>query len=87
MAEGKKINAQDLGIRCKKEDTEASLPLNLKNVREEAEKKAITRALIQTEYNMSQAAKLLGVTRPTLYTLANKYHIQEPKEDDSSTND
>ena len=81
MAEENKISAQDLGIRSNR-DTEASLPLNLKNVREEAEKKAITRALMQTEYNMAKAAKLLGVTRPTLYTLVNKYHLQAPKEGD-----
>jgi len=86
MTEGKKITAQDLGIRPNK-DTEDSLPLNLKNVREEAEKKAITRALMQTEYNMAKAAKLLGVTRPTLYTLANKHHIQAPKGSGSDSSD
>ena len=86
MTEGKKITAQDLGIRSNK-GTEDSLPLNLKNVREEAEKKAITRALTQTEYNMAKAAKLLGVTRPTLYTLANKHHIQAPKGSGSDSSD
>ena len=86
MAEGNKISAQDLGIRPNKE-TEASLPLNLKNVREEAEKKTITRALIQTEYNMAKTAKLLGITRPTLYTLANKYKLNAPKGNDSDSSD
>jgi len=53
-----------------------STPLNLKAVREAAETSAINRALGYTNNNISNAAKLLGVTRPTLYTLFNKYGIQ-----------
>ncbi|TXL10097.1 hypothetical protein BMR08_10825, partial [Methylococcaceae bacterium CS2] len=36
---------------------------------------AIKRALVHADNNISQAAKLLGVTRPTLYTLFSKYDI------------
>ncbi|MBV1873074.1 MAG: PEP-CTERM-box response regulator transcription factor [Gammaproteobacteria bacterium] len=79
MAEGNKITAQDLDIQTK-EGHDNSLALNLKTVRNEAERKAIVRALAQTEYNMAKASKLLGVTRPTLYTLVKKFHVQAPKE-------
>lgn len=74
MCEGNKISARDLGLSQLKDNN--NLPvLNLKTVREQAEKKAIQRALMQTNNNMAQAASLLGVTRPTLYTLVEKYHI------------
>ncbi|TXK93269.1 hypothetical protein BMR07_01205 [Methylococcaceae bacterium CS1] len=44
-------------------------------VRVRAETIAIKRALVHADNNISQAAKLLGVTRPTLYTLFSKYDI------------
>ena len=43
--------------------------LNLVQAREEAERREIPRALSRAEGNVSQAAKLLGVSRPTLYDL------------------
>jgi two-component system NtrC family response regulator len=55
--------------------SDKSLPLNLKQVREIAETNAIKRALTYTNNIVSNAAKLLGVTRPTLYTLFAKYGI------------
>jgi len=54
---------------------DSSLPLNLKEVREVAETAAIKRALVHSDNNVSNTAKLLGVTRPTLYTLLNKYGL------------
>ena len=74
MADGSNISAEDLDLSVNKEDS--SLPLNLKEVREIAETSAIKRALSYADNNVSSAAKLLGVTRPTLYTLLNKYAIQ-----------
>jgi two-component system NtrC family response regulator len=53
-----------------------SMPFNLKEVRETAETIAIKRALNYTDYNISETAKLLGVARPTLYGLFEKYGIQ-----------
>lgn len=57
-------------------DTDKSMPLNLKSVREAAETIAIKRALTYADNNVSEAAKLLGVTRPTLYGLFEKYGLQ-----------
>ncbi|HEY9134492.1 MAG TPA: helix-turn-helix domain-containing protein, partial [Pseudomonadales bacterium] len=44
--------------------------------REAAESTAITRAIRKCENNMAKAARLLGITRPTLYTLVEKYKIR-----------
>jgi two-component system NtrC family response regulator len=51
------------------------LDLNLRAVRQHAETEAINQALIRTGGNISRAAELLGVTRPTLYDLMRKYDI------------
>jgi two-component system NtrC family response regulator len=55
--------------------TEEAMPFNLKAIREQAESQAIKRALVFSHNNITNAAKLLGVTRPTLYTLFDKYGI------------
>lgn len=57
-----------------------STTFSLKEVRELAEKQAIERALLATDGNHSQAAKLLGVTRPTLYNLLEKLKLRETTE-------
>ncbi len=74
MSDGMEITAQDLELG--EVNGEIEIPLNLKEVRSIAESAAIKRALSYSDYNISQTAKLLGVTRPTLYTLFNKYDIQ-----------
>ncbi len=45
-------------------------------MRQEAETRAIRQALIRTAGNISRAAELLGVTRPTLYDFMQKYGIR-----------
>ncbi len=73
MADGANISVEDLELA---QNTEVSTePFNLKEVREAAESIAIKRALTHSGNNISNAAKLLGVTRPTLYTLFEKYDI------------
>ena len=49
--------------------------LNLREVRQRAESKAIRAALMKNYGNISRAAEQLGVTRPTLYDLLNKYGL------------
>ncbi len=72
MTEGKFVTAEDLEFG---EDGNA-LMLNLKAAREQADRKAINRAISQTEGNISSAAKLLGISRPTLYDLIKQYELQ-----------
>ena len=75
MCEGSLITLEDLELdRSEKEQ----IPFNLKAVREEAELRAVRRALASTDDNVSAAAKLLGVTRPTLYTLMEKFGFKSP---------
>jgi len=73
MSEGNQITLEDLELE---KTTDFSAPLNLKEVRENAETAAIKRALAYTDNNMSQTAKLLGISRPTLYTLMKKYGME-----------
>jgi two-component system NtrC family response regulator len=73
MAEGKLITAEDLDLDDGAED---SLPVNLKAAREEADRKTIRLALARTDGNISNAAKLLGISRPTLYDLLKQYGLQ-----------
>jgi len=70
MCEEKQISSEDLGLV-----SEESLNLNLRQVRFNAERAAILRALTMSDQNISATAKLLGVTRPTLYDLMKKYNI------------
>ena len=70
MSESKTIQTEDLGLNADNE-----LQINLKAVRNTAERGAITAALSMAENNISSTAKLLGITRPTLYDLLNKHEI------------
>ena len=52
-----------------------ALPINLRAAREIADRRAIHQALTRTEHNISGAAKLLGISRPTLYDLIKQYSL------------
>jgi two-component system NtrC family response regulator len=73
MAEEQKITAADLDLAKRVGDP---INLQLKYVREEADKRAIRMALAQSEANISVAAKLLGISRPTFYDLLKLYNIR-----------
>ena len=70
MADGKVITAIDLGLTADEGEVES---LNLREVRQHAESRAIRVALTKCYGNISKAAEMLGVTRPTLYDLLSKY--------------
>ena len=69
MSSGPLIGAEDLGLG---DNTGQFAYLNLKAVRTQAERQAVIQALSLAAGNVSQAAELLGVTRPTLYDLMEK---------------
>lgn len=71
MAEGKHIVAADLDLP----GGEPAVPLNLKAVREAADRTAIAHALARADGNISNTAKLLGISRPTLYDLLRSYDL------------
>ena len=68
MTEGKLITAEDLSLEAVVPEGEAQI-VPLREVRQRAETEAVQRALAVTGGNVSRAAELLGVTRPTLYDL------------------
>jgi two-component system NtrC family response regulator len=74
LTESNLITPKDLELHSL---SSPSIPFNLKSVRETAETGAIKQALHYSDNNISEAARLLGVTRPTLYSLLEKYGIQD----------
>jgi two-component system NtrC family response regulator len=74
MADGPMIAAGDLGLPDPAIGVQS--PFNLKEVRSRAEKQAIGQALAVTDGNISRTAELLGISRPTLYDLMEKYEIR-----------
>jgi len=73
MAEGAQIMPEDLGLLSKLATEE---PINLRQIREEAEHKAVLKALSRVDGNVAKAAELLGVSRPTLYDVMNRHAIK-----------
>jgi two-component system NtrC family response regulator len=74
MCEGKQIELRDLEL--KPAPAEGAGLLTLKQARERAERAMIQRALVETQSNISLTAKLLGVSRPTLYDLMKEYDLK-----------
>ncbi|WP_371375701.1 PEP-CTERM-box response regulator transcription factor [Thalassotalea aquiviva] len=75
MAQTPQVTAIDLGFMTEVNDDRELYDFNLRMVREKAESKAVEQAFALAEGNMSKTAELLGVTRPTLYGLVDKYKI------------
>ncbi|MXP13946.1 PEP-CTERM-box response regulator transcription factor [Altererythrobacter confluentis] len=74
MADSKLISAEDLDLEGAEDGTDD--PLNLKSAREESDRKVIRHALSRAEGNISSTAKMLGISRPTLYDLLKQYDLQ-----------
>jgi two-component system NtrC family response regulator len=72
MTEGRYLSADDLGLPRAEKNVEW---LNLRMARQRAEREAIGQALAVAGGNLSRAAELLGITRPTLYDLLEKNDI------------
>jgi two-component system, NtrC family, response regulator len=76
MADGKLVSAADLDLGKPADNDDEIDMINLKAVRDIADSRAIRRAIARTEGNISNAAKLLGISRPTLYDLLKQYDLQ-----------
>jgi two-component system NtrC family response regulator len=72
LADERHVSAADLDLDVP-EDGQG--PLTLKEAREQADIRAIQQALTLARGNLSQAAKTLGVSRPTIYDLLKQYEI------------
>jgi two-component system NtrC family response regulator len=72
MADGPLLSAADLGLTASGEDTQS---LTIRDARARAEREVLQLALAQAGSNLSKAAKLLGISRPTLYDLMQQHRI------------
>jgi two-component system, NtrC family, response regulator len=72
MAEGPFVAARDLELAA---DDDAAPSLDIRAARARVEREVLQLALAQSGSNLSQAAKLLGVSRPTLYDLLREHRL------------
>ncbi|MFZ4690329.1 MAG: PEP-CTERM-box response regulator transcription factor [Polymorphobacter sp.] len=72
MADSSRLTAADLDLDTSRDDA----TMSLKAAREAADRAAIRKVLARTESNMTSAAKILGVSRPTLYDLMKQYGME-----------
>ena len=74
MADGNQITAIDLGFDVQSEDDMGAL--KLRQVRDEAERRAVISVLGRSNGNIAKAADILGVSRPTLYDLMHRFGLK-----------
>jgi two-component system NtrC family response regulator len=72
MSSGRHLDVSDLGL----DEVEGAKPMSLREARRETDRQAISEALRLTGGNISMAAKLLGISRPTLHDLMTKRQIK-----------
>ena len=73
MADGQQITAEDIGLQNL---NTASEFIDLRQVREDAERRAVALALARADGNMVRAAEILGISRPTLYDLMHRLGLK-----------
>jgi two-component system NtrC family response regulator len=75
MSDSGHIAADDLDLDLP-EDGEAPI-LDLRQIRDDAERRAILAALGRSNGNVVRAAEMLGVSRPTLYDLMHRFGLKQ----------
>jgi two-component system NtrC family response regulator len=73
MADGEVLRAADFGLVARPDEQ----PPTLRVMRDEAERDAVLRVLARVNGNLSRAAEMLGISRPTLYDLLNRFGLKE----------
>jgi two-component system NtrC family response regulator len=74
MAEGNQITADDIGLSGV--ESPDAVPLDLRQARDDAERRVIIAAMARADGNVVKAAELLGVSRPTLYDLMHRFGLK-----------
>ena len=74
MADGNQITLEDIDLNVVQDDQ--NMLLDLRQVREDAEKRVIITALGRTDGNVVRTAEMLGISRPTLYDLMHRYGLK-----------
>jgi two-component system NtrC family response regulator len=89
MAEGQTITAADLELAAPPEQPDTDLDLRAARLR--AERATIERALARSNGSLAAAARLLGISRPTIYGLLETHRLQAsqstPTPDPSAPNE
>jgi two-component system NtrC family response regulator len=80
MSDGPMVTASDLGVEAKPDQTVLT---SLKEIRARTERQAVQQALMMVDGNITRAAEILGITRPTLYDLMQRYGIRSKHSDPS----
>ena len=77
MADSDRLSCEDVGLPTPNEQPESErTDLDLRAVREAAERQAILAALARANDNIVKASEILGVSRPTLYDLMKRLGIR-----------
>jgi len=74
MADGTQINRDDIGLEAQADDS--SNFIDLRQIRDEAERRAVVTALARADGNVVRASEILGISRPTLYDLMHRLGLK-----------
>ena len=74
MADGSQITRDDIGLTPAVNDENAFI--DLRRVRDEAERTAVVTALGRANGNLARAAEILGISRPTLYDIMHRVGLR-----------
>jgi len=77
MAEGKRVRARDFDFGNSGSGTPG---LTLREARERLEKNMLERALLRRKGKITAAANDLGISRPTLYEMMEKFGVEKPRQ-------
>jgi two-component system, NtrC family, response regulator len=72
MTDGALVSAADLDLSTSEDEMKS---LDIRSARSRAEREVIQLAMAQAGSNLSKAAKLLGISRPTLYDLMQQHQL------------
>jgi len=78
LTEGQSITASHMGLAAPPGSEKPEAAATLQEARDEAERKALSSALALSAGNLSAAAKILGVSRPTVYSLLKQHNVNPP---------
>ncbi len=74
MADGLQITREDIGLD--QAEANPSEFIDLRRIRDEAERNAVVTALGRTNGNVVRTAEILGISRPTLYDLMHRLGLK-----------
>ena len=74
MADGLQITREDIGLE-QLQDNEPEF-IDLRRIRDDAERNAVVTALSRANGNVVRAAEILGISRPTLYDLMHRLGLK-----------